>query len=385
MEGVPGGGDIRRPTYVTVDLGRLAANYKAIRARVPADVRIMAVVKADAYHHGAAAVARTLERLGVDYLAVALVEEGIALRAAGVTRPVVLLSGPYGLPPRELARLRLQPVVFDLATLAWLTAGADVPIPVHIEIDTGMTRLGFRPAEIPVLLQMLGAGDRLRVAGLMTHFACADDDPDPKTPVQIDAFRRVVEQFRRAGIAPALLHAANSAGLVRFPGVGTMVRPGILLYGVEPRPGLGADWGVEPVMRLRTAVLQVKAVPAGTTVSYGATFATTRPSRIAVLPIGYADGLPLAMSNRGHVLIGGTRAPIVGRVCMDMTMVDITDVPGDVRPGDEVVIIGRQGDATVGAHDVARTIGTIPYEVLCALSSRVPRMYVDPAADDFDA
>ncbi len=372
--------EIRRPTIAEIDLGALAHNYRLIRSMLPERIKIMAVVKADAYHHGAIEVARTLEACGVDYLAVALVEEGMILRKGGISAPIMLLSGAYGLDPYHLLKYHLQPVVFDLDTLVSLNARADKPIAVHLKIDTGMGRLGFLTREIPLLLEILKSLDKIRIAGILTHFSSADeDDPEP-TKQQMHQFNQVLGKFRRAGIAPALVHAANSAAsLTMKESYYNMVRVGLALYGIPPKqPTKKSNHALnelKPVMRLKTSIIQIKTVPAGTSISYSRTYKTSRPSRIATLPIGYADGFDIRLSNNGEVLVHGKRAPVVGRVCMDLTMIDCTEIP-EASTGDEVVVLGNQGEDTISAWEIAQRIGSIPYEVLTSVSVRVHRVFL---------
>ena len=340
----------------------------------------MAVVKADAYHHGAVPIARALERCGVDYLAVALVEEGMVLREAGIRTPIMLLSGSYGMHPRHLHQYKLQPVAYDLDTLVNLNATTDHPIPVHIKVDTGMGRLGFMPREIPLLIQMLSSLDKIRITGLLSHLAQSDATDEAPTLRQIEEFNSIIRYFHSAGLDPALIHIANSAAARRFPEARySMVRLGLSLYGVDPHPMQPEDRLLKPVMSLKTAVIQVKNMPPHSTISYGGTFTTTQPSRIATLPIGYADGFNIRLSNRGEVLIHGQRAPVVGKVCMDLTMVDCTKIP-NVSIGDEVVIFGKQGDDELKVSDIAAHTDTIPYEVLTSVSVRVPRIYINEQA-----
>lgn len=372
---------LRRPTIAEIDLEALVHNWRLLRNSIPSHVKIMAVVKADAYHHGAVPIARALERCGVDYLAVALVEEGMVLREAGITTPIMLLSGSYGMHPRHLHQYKLQPVAYDLDTLVNLNATTDHPIPVHIKIDTGMGRLGFLPREIPLLIQMLSSLDKIRITGLLSHLSRSDDADEQPTLEQMAEFNRVIDYFHNAGLDPALIHISNSAGARRFSDPRyNMVRLGLSLYGIEQLAPQTPDAVLKPVMSLKTAVIQVKNMPPNSTISYGATFTTDKPSRIATLPIGYADGFNIRNSNRGEVLIRGQRAPVVGKVCMDLTMVDCTAIP-NVAMGDEVVIFGKQGAEELKVADIAARTHTIPYEVLTSVSVRVPRVYINEPAE----
>ncbi|MEW6683282.1 MAG: alanine racemase [Nitrospirota bacterium] len=379
-----------RPTVAHVDLRALRDNLRQAR-RLAGGREIIAVVKADAYGHGAVPVARALAQDGVARFGVALVEEGRALRDAGVQGEVIVLGGFTADQAPELTELGLSATVFHLDHAAALDAAARRAgrvVPIHLKIDTGMGRLGFAVAEAVRALSRLAECSGLRVEGLMTHFADADLADPAYAREQIARFDAVADAARRAGVGVPMRHAANSAALIKgpdglanptkHPSDGPLydaVRPGIMLYGCRPGPDVG---GVElrPVLTLATRVLLLKRVPADTPISYGRTFVTRRESLIAVLPIGYADGYPRALSNRGSVLVRGRRAPVVGRVCMDLTMIDVTDVPGAAE-GDDVVLIGAQRDAALPAEEVADAAGTIAYELLCGIGPRVPRRYVD--------
>lgn len=354
-----------RPTRVHVDLDRVVANWRALEgfARIP----LAAVVKADAYGHGAPGVARALTAAGCDRFAVALPEEGAALRAAGVAGEVLVLAGFW---PGQLPMLRdarLVPVVSNAETLrAALSAGPGLR--VHVKVDTGMTRLGFDAGElVPAADALRAAG--IEVAGAMTHLASADEDAAP-TAVQLDRFDEALAALRAAGHAVPLAHAANSAGLAFLRPTHTLARPGLLLYGVPPRP-LAPDVAVRPALRLVTCVAQLRDVAPGAAVSYGGRFVAQRPSRIATLPIGYADGVPRANTGRGWCAIGGRRVPVAGTVCMDLTLVDVTDCPG-VREGDEVEVMGGDGPS---AWEIADWAGTNAWQALTAIGPRVPRVH----------
>jgi alanine racemase len=361
-----------RPARATVDLDRLAANYRALQAAVP--VPVMPVVKADAYGHGAARVGRFLAGLGVERLAVAYVEEAVALRAAGLRLPIVVLAG-FGQGQGKLLREhRLVPVVSTARTLEWTlqaARGSRAPLPVHVKVDTGMTRLGFAPPQFDQAVSRLAESGHVEVEGVMTHLASADED-EASANRQLDLFDECVGRLAKRGLRPRLVHAANSAGLAFLRPSHTLVRPGLLLYGVRPRP-LCAPLSVRPVMTVSADVARLQDVPAGTAVSYGGRWVASRPSRIATVPMGYADGVPRtdAMREQGRMLVRGRRAPVAGTVCMDLTMLDVTDQP-EVVEGDEAVLFGD--DPT--AWDVADRAGTNAWETLVSVGSRVPRVYV---------
>lgn len=340
---------------------------------------MMAVVKANAYGHGAVEVARTIETLGDAFFGVAILEEGAALREAGITSPIAVLGGMFPDQAPDLVEYDLTPVVFDMAAARALDEAAKkraVDLPIHVKIDTGMGRLGILPEEAGPFFSELKELRNLRVEALLSHFAESEAEEKEFSRRQLSKFLKAVEEVRSLGFNPSLLEMANSAALVDIEEARLgMVRPGIMLYGSYPATRLRESIKLKPVMQLKTRILFLKSVPAGFTVSYGRRFTTKRPSLIATLPIGYADGLPRTLGNSGEVIIGGHRAPIAGTVCMDLIMVDVTDVPG-VQAGDEAVIIGSQGSEAITAEEVAEKAGTISYEIFCRLSARVPRVYI---------
>lgn len=362
-----------RPTIAEIDLGRLRGNLAAVRAVVGPKVKVMAAVKGDAYGHGAVPCARALFAAGVDSFGVALVEEGAALREAGVTAPILCLEGVAVHGAEDAVRLGLTPMLFDLDSAASLDAAArraGRSVAVHLKVDTGMGRLGVPVGEWEAFLDRLANFAHLDVEGIATHFAEAEADAT-FTQEQGRRFVRAVEAARRRAWEPRVLHAANSAASLAFPALRfDMIRPGLALYGIPPRPDL--DPGLKPVMQVRTRVLYVKNIPAGFGVSYGRRWVAPRPTRLATLPVGYADGYSRALSNRAQVRIGGQLCPVRGSVCMDMVMVDVTDVEPGVKPGDEAELLGDH----VGAEALAGWAGTIAYEILTGFSFRVPREYV---------
>lgn len=387
--------DAVRPTRAEVNLEALRHNLRVIR-RHAGGAKVWAVLKADAYGHGAPAVARTLERAHVDGFCVALLEEAVELREAGIMAPIVVMGGHYGSAHEEVVVRGLVPVVHDLGQIeafARLVRSGVVsgPVDVHLKVDTGMARLGVTMQALPAVAAKLADLPEVRVRGLMTHLACADAAAVEAITEPMVRFDQATALLARHGVRPELRHAANSAALLRGQARLDAVRPGIALFGVAPRvEGEALTAELKPVMRVRTEVVAVRDVEAGAPVGYGATWRAPRATRIATLPMGYADGLSrqLGGSNAagaarpgGHVLVRGRRAPIVGAVSMDMTMVDVTDVPGaSVR--DEVVVLGSQegslGRDAVGADEIAAHADTIPWEVLTSVSRRVPRFYREP-------
>ena len=362
-----------RPTVAYIDAAALTDNYTRLRERLPSGVSVLAVVKADGYGHGASFVTPVLAKAGADAFGVATVAEGVELREAGVTQPILVLAGAMEGDVDTALAFRLSIAVIDEHMARALAAAArNRTLPVHLKLDTGMTRLGVTPDDLPGFLAVLRELPQLELEGVFSHFGDADSVASPYADQQQQVFSRQVGIIRGAGFRPRWTHLANSAAtLTRPDSHWNLVRPGIVLYGVAPE--CGRDFLVRPVMRLRTRIWQLKSVPAECPVSYGQTFVTRRPSRLAVLPIGYADGYDRSLSNRGEVLVRERRAPIIGRVCMDLTVVDVTDVPG-ATVGDEVVLWGRQGNATLSVSEVAVWQDSIPYEVLTRLGKRVPRV-----------
>ena len=358
-----------RPARARIDLDRLAANYAAVAAY--AGLPLLPVVKADAYGHGAVAVSRALVKAGATRLAVAYPEEGVELRGAGVDVPVIVLAGFASGQVGLMARHRLTPIVSTPTHLASLLASPDRPPTAHVKVDTGMSRLGFADdAFVEASLRLSDA--HVEVEGVLTHLASADESADVNTR-QLDRFDAAVAALGRRGLRPSVVHVASSAGLsTRRPGH-TLVRPGLLLYGLKTRP-LSPDVAVRPVMTVSADISLVKEVLEGTPVSYGGHGVAARPSRIATVPLGYADGVPRtrAMSDAGAFAVGGRRSPVAGRVCMDLTMLDVTD-DGSVREGDEAVLFGDEPTA----WDVAAWAGTTAWQVLTAIGPRVPRVYVE--------
>ena len=374
-----------RPTVARVDLAALKANYQHIvdhlarecGSRAPG---VIAVVKANAYGHGAAQVARALEDAGADLLACADIEEGAALRAAGV-RAEILVFGALRVSDLDgLFDCRLTPTISTPGAARAVQAAAAKHrqrLPYHLKIDTGMNRLGFRSDNLQRTLPELLASENLDLAAVYTHFATADDPESPLFDEQCVRFARALSELQdlRRATRPSTfyIHAANSAAILRDSRVWyDRVRPGLLLYGLVPPP-LASTIPLTPVMTLGSRVVAVKGVRSGEGVGYGVKFTADRPTRIAIVPAGYADGLDVRLAGRGAILVRGRRAPIVGSVCMDMLIADVTGL--DVSPGDEVVFLGSQGADRIDVREMAAQIGTIPYEILCRIGSRIERIY----------
>jgi alanine racemase len=362
-----------RPTVAWIDAAALRANAAALRARLAPGVRLLAVVKADGYGHGATLVAPLLAAAGADLFGVATVAEGVELRAAGITQPIVVLTGATEDELNAALESRLSVAVIDTEMVRAFAARLGTRrLPVHLKLDTGMGRLGVARDQWPAFLAAVRAAPQLRVEGVFSHFADAENAHSAFCDAQLASFRDGVAQVRAAGLDPGCRHLANSAAALLRPDTHfDAVRPGIALYGIAPAPS-AAVVPLRSVMQLCTRIWQLKQVPAGSSLSYGQAFTTRRASRIAVLPIGYADGYARGLSNRGAVLVRGQRAPIVGRVCMDLTLVDVTDIPG-AATGDEVVLWGRQAGTELSVTEVATWLDTIPYELLTRVGRRVPR------------
>lgn len=389
VDGARGMADSRRGTRATVSLDAVGHNVRLVRRTVGPDVGVMAVLKADAYGHGAVPVARACLAAGAAWLAVATVDEGVALRRAGIAAPLLLIAPTF---PEEYATAVTHALSVGVGSLSMATELAAVArqagavARVHAEVDTGLNRFGIPAHRAVDEIAALAALPGLTLEAVYTHFAASETPRDGSADEQLALFQHIVDGVRARGAPIPLLHASNSGGVLELPGARfDLVRPGIALYGYHPAgpgasPGSGFASGVNPdglrpVMTLATRLVRVERVPPGAGVSYNGTFRTARESVLGLVPLGYGDGLPQLLSNRGHMLVRGRRCPIVGRVCMDQTVLDLTDAPG-AAVGDEVVAIGRQGGERIGADDIGALVGTNAYEVLCGIAPRVPRDYV---------
>jgi alanine racemase len=365
----------QRPTRVLVDLDAISHNLAAIRGRV--GVPVMGIVKANAYGHGLVPVALHLQACGIDQLGVAFLEEGIALRDAGVRVPILVLGGLFGPQLTGFIEHDLEITVSSLAKLGQVEAAAAAlgrKAVVHLKIDTGMERIGVHSYAAGPFIEAAVASRWCTIKGVYSHLACSDDPASPMTALQVERFAEACAHFERLGAPMPLRHLANSGGVLHSPETWLdLVRPGIALYGVQPDPAAARTLALEPALSLVSQVVYFKVVRAGRPVSYGATWAPERDTRVVTVPIGYGDGWPRALSSRGKVLVGGARRPIVGRICMDQFMVDIGD--GSAFNEDEVVLVGRQGAASIPIEEVAETAGTIPYDILTGLNERIPREY----------
>ena len=366
----------QRPTRILVDLDAITHNLGAIRKRV--GVPVMGIVKAEAYGHGLVPVARHLQARGVDQLGVAFLEEGIALREAGITLPILVLGGIFGPQAADLIAHDLEVTVSSLDKLRQVEAAAGSlgrKATVHLKVDTGMERIGVHSYSCAALIEAAVASQWCTIKGIYSHLACSDDPSSPMTALQVERFAEACAHFERLGAPMPLRHLANSGGVLHFPETWLdMVRPGIVLYGVLPDPASQRSMDLRPALSLVSQVVYFKVVRAGNPVSYGATWAPAADTRVVTVPIGYGDGWPRALSSRGQVLVRGHRYPVVGRICMDQFMVDIGC--DSAWNEDEVVLVGTSGAEKITVEDVALAAGTIGYEILTGLNGRIPRAYL---------
>lgn len=364
-----------------IQLDALEHNIREIRSVIGDTTKLMCVIKTNAYGHGAVVLARELAGMGADSFAVATVDEGIELRNHGITQPILVLGFVAKEQYPDMIRHHIMPAVFTYSMAKDIDAVAEsmhAVADIHIKIDTGMSRIGFKaePMTVQRIVMMNSLRRNLRIQGIFTHFACADCEDDEMTIEQMKKFREVVDQVEECGVHIPVKHCANSAAIMRYPGMSmNMVRAGIILYGLYPSEEIDRSIDLWPVMKLKSHVVCVKTVEAGTAVSYGATFVCPRTTRIATVSIGYGDGYPRALSNKGRVLIGSQSYPIIGRICMDQLMVDITDADDEIKQGDEAVLIGCQGSECIPVEEVAAANDSFNYEVVCNINRRVPRVY----------
>jgi len=376
-------GNFANRTWAEIDLDCIAHNVNTIRGLVGKRKEIMGVVKADAYGHGVLDVARELLANGVERLAVSMLDEAIQLRLSGIEVPILVLS--YTDPRRvtQIIAHNITQTVYSNDLAEALSAEAvrqGRNVKIHLKIDTGMTRVGFLSGySIIDNIAYISKLPKIIIEGLFTHLATADDEDSSYTNMQFERFMSICSELARVGVHIPVKHIANSAAILKYPQMHLdLVRPGLILFGLSPfdeTQNALLKFDLKPAMQIKSYVIMNKQVETGVDVSYGRTFTTKRPSKIVTVPIGYADGYLRSLSNKAHVLIHGQKAPVVGRVCMDQCMVDVTDLEGDVCIGDEVVLIGTQGNETITASQIAQLAGTINYEVVSLVGRRVPRIY----------
>ncbi|HAC61672.1 MAG TPA: alanine racemase [Lachnospiraceae bacterium] len=378
--------ETERGTYprveAEIDLGAIRDNFAAMRGRLRDDTKMIAVVKTDAYGHGAVRIAEMMEPEAYIWgFAVATTEEAVELRRAGIRKPILCLGFVFPQDYDLLVRLQIRPATFKLSMARQLSEAASragMILPVHLAVDTGMGRIGFQVCEEDAdEAAEIAKLSNLKVEGLFTHFARADERDKDYTQEQFRKYCRFEQMLEERGVSIPLRHAANSASIMELPGTHLdAVRAGITIYGIYPSDEVDRNlMPMKPAMSLISHICYIKKVPAGTSISYGGTFVTERESRIATIPVGYGDGYPRSLSNKGSVLIRGRRAPIVGRVCMDQFMVDVTEI--EAEEFDRVTLLGQDGKDAVTADELGRLSGRFPYELVCDISKRVPRVYVD--------
>ena len=366
--------------YARIDLDALKHNVEGIKKCKSKDAMLMGVVKAGAYGHGADVLAHELEDMGFDWFAVATADEGIELRNSGIQKPILVLGYCDACQYPELIEWNITPTIYtyDMAeALERAAAAVHKKVDIHVKIDTGMGRIGFLVEDETIeTIRSIQAMEHLNIQGIFTHFACADTFDKSHVEQQIEKFHWIIEKLNYVGISPEICHCSNSASIMELATEHmNMVRSGIILYGLYPSDEVSTEvLDLKPVMSLYSHVVHVKEVEPGATVGYGATYVAERKTRIATIPVGYADGYPRSLSNKAYVLIRGKRAPIVGRICMDQFMVDVTDID-DVTTGDVVTLIGRDGDDFLSVEEISELAGSFNYEFICDVSWRVPRVY----------
>ena len=367
-------------SWAEIDLDAIAHNARQLKKHVGERTELMAVVKANAYGHGALPVARTALQSGATRLAIVRVNEGVQLRAGGISAPILVLG--YALPGQatDIVRYRLTPTVNTLELAQALSAAVAeqgaASLPVHLKVDTGLGRFGLLPKEVLAFAQALVTLPGLALEGFWTHFASADEADKSYTYRQFELYCQVLQQLEDAGIAIPVRHVANSAATLSLPDMHLdMVRCGITLYGLRPSAEVEMVVPLRPAMALKSRVARLRTLPVGSSISYNRTYVAARPTLVALVPMGYGDGYRRGLSNKGAVLIHGQRAPIIGRVCMDQFMVDVSAIP-DVRQDDEIVLLGRQGEGEINAEELGEWVGTNNYETVTGILARVPRVYL---------
>ena len=378
-----------RPTWAEVSLGTLRHNFRAVQRHISTAVTVCAIVKADAYGHGAVECARALEEEGARWFGVTSLDEAIPLREAGIRGRILLMTGFWRGEEEEIVRLGLTPTVWETGQLELFEKAATAvgvsQHPIHLKVDTGMGRLGVAPEDLPQICSALKASSHLVLEGLSTHLASSEVLDGPSVAAQLKSFDEVRNFLRSQGFSPPLIHAANTGAVISRPeSWNTMVRPGIALYGYylpferagREVSGSGLRLAVKPALTWKTRILSLRDMRANQALGYGGIYVTKAPARIAVLPVGYADGLNRRLSSQGRVIVGENYAPIVGRISMDLTLADVTGLPG-VSVGDEVVLLGATDGLSVDAREHASLAETVPYEILCGISKRVPRRHID--------
>ena len=380
---------LHRATVAEIDLNAFRQNFELLKSHIHSKVKIMAVVKADGYGHGALPCARAAIAAGTDFLGVGILEEGIELRQNGIQAPILVMGGVLPNEVKDLIHYNLSSTIYDHNQLDALTreaTRANQIVSIHLKIDTGMSRLGVLPENFFRMVEKIIQNKSLSLDGLCTHLSSADEVDETYTRIQLDRLENTLSEMKKAGYSIPPVHCANSAAILHYSQCWKdIVRPGLLLYGVLPSPNLksfaeaftlNSETGFQPVMQLKSKIIQINPHPKGTPVSYGRRHILQRDSLIATIPIGYADGLTRHLSDKLEVLVRGRRISQIGTICMDLCLIDVTDI-ANVELADEVVIFGRQGETFIPVEEVADRAGLIPYETLCAVGKRVPRIYFD--------
>ena len=372
--------DIKRPAWIEIDLSALENNYNFIRSKINKETKIAAVVKANAYGHGAVRVAQKLSELGVEYFCVGSPDEGIELRKAGIKEPILVLAEVLKSQYDDIIQGDLIQTAASRETIKALNkvgAEAEKQIKVHLKLDTGMGRIGFFPEEMIEVYQLAKGLKNIKIEGVFSHLARADEEDKEFSYQQLQRFKSALKELKSAGFKLPQLHIANSAAVIDLNDTSLdLVRPGIMIYGLLPSAELNEEADLKPLLSFKTKIVQLRNLPADSAVSYGSTYKTDSREKLAVLPVGYKDGYPRLLSNQGEVLIRGQRAPIRGRVCMGQTIVSVDHIE-NVKVGDEVVLIGSQGAEEIKASEIAELCGTINYEIVCNLDRNIEKIYLE--------
>jgi len=369
----------KSPTFAEIDLNAFSHNLKQVRLKVGKDRKIISIIKADAYGHGAVEIAKRASVSGADMFGVSTVGEGIELREAKIESPILLLGGCSKGDAEWIVSYNLKSIIYSFDAVLSLSKEAERQgkiADVHIKVDTGMGRIGIQSDEVMGLVKKVSSLKNIKIEGILTHFATAYEVDREFTGRQIKTFKAVIDELKKSGFSFSFMHASNSAAIVNYPeSYFNTVRPGIILYGSTPFDFPVEDFLIKPVMSWKTSIVHLHNTPEKTGISYGRRFVTKRDSIIATIPVGYADGYSRSLSNKVQVLVGGRRVNQIGTICMDMCMIDVTDLP-DVKVGDDVVLLGRQGGEEIRVEELASIAGTIPYEIFCSIGRRVRRVYI---------
>ena len=368
----------KSPTFAEIDLNAFSHNLKQVRLKVGKDRKIISIIKADAYGHGAVEIAKRASVSGADMFGVSTVGEGIELREAKIESPILLLGGCSKGDAEWIVSYNLKSIIYSFDAVLSLSKEAERQgkiADVHIKVDTGMGRIGIQSDEVMGLVKKVSSLKNIKIEGILTHFATAYEVDREFTGRQIKTFKAVIDELKKSGFSFSFMHASNSAAIVNYPeSYFNTVRPGIILYGSTPFDFPVEDFLIKPVMSWKTSIVHLHNTPEKTGISYGRRFVTKRDSIIATIPVGYADGYSRSLSNKVQVLVGGRRVNQIGTICMEMCMIDVTDLP-DVKVGDDVVLLGRQGGEEIRVEELASIAGTIPYEIFCSIGRRVRRVY----------